>query len=103
MSATTPEIRQEENGGRGAFFVEGANGRLAEMTYRRTPEGKRVIIDHTFVDGSLRGGGVGRRLVDTGVAWARREGLRILPLCPYARSVLERGDEYRDVLWKDGA
>lgn len=56
------------------------------------------IIAHTGVRPAFEGRGIARRLVDKVVDEARAKGVRILPLCPYAKRVMERGDEYRDVL-----
>jgi predicted GNAT family acetyltransferase len=72
--------------------------RLAEMTY--TVAGSRVIIDHTQMDDALRGRGAGKKLVHAAVEWARAENVRLLPLCPFARSVFEKAPEYSDVLVK---
>jgi predicted GNAT family acetyltransferase len=66
------------------------------MTY--TVAGSRVIIDHTTVDDSLRGTGTGRKLVEAAVQWARSEKVKLMPLCPYARSVFDKTPEYADVL-----
>ena len=68
------------------------------MTY--SVAGTRVIIDHTQVDDSLRGQGVGAKLVQAAVDWARAENARLLPLCPYARSVFDKTPAYADVLAK---
>jgi hypothetical protein len=89
-------VGHHRTGHRGAFFIERDGRRLAEMTY--TVAGSRVIIDHTQVDDALRGTGAGRRLVEAAVAWARRENARLLPLCPFARSVFDKAPEWRDVL-----
>jgi predicted GNAT family acetyltransferase len=89
-------VGHEELGHRGAFVIEKDGKRLAEMTY--TVAGTRVIIDHTSVDDSLRGTGAGRALVQAAVEWARAKNQRLLPLCPYARSVFDKTPEYRDVL-----
>ena len=63
-----------------------------------------VIIDHTEVDLSLRGTGAGQALVAAAVAWARDSSRRILPLCPFARSVFERTpDTPRQGLTRAGA
>lgn len=68
------------------------------MTY--TVAGTRVIIDHTQVDASLRGEGVGAKLVQAAVEWARAENARLMPLCPYAKSVFDKTPAYADVLAK---
>ncbi len=66
------------------------------MTY--TVAGSRVIIDHTTVDDSLRGQGVGAKLVRAAVDWARAESAKLMPLCPYAKSVFDKTPDYSDVL-----
>ena len=91
-------IQHERSGHRGAFFLERDGERLAQMTY--TVAGTRVIIDHTDVDDRLRGTGMGRKLVDAAVQWARKENARLMPLCPYAKSVFEKTPDYADVLAK---
>lgn len=90
------EIRQERKGQRGAFFIERDGTRLAEMTY--SVGGAIAIIDHTDVDGALRGTGTGARLVEAAVAWARAERMQLMPLCPFAKSVFEKNPAYGDVL-----
>ena len=91
-------IQHERSGHRGAFFLERDGERLAQMTY--TVAGTRVIIDHTDVDDRLRGTGMGRQLVDAAVQWARKENARLMPLCPYAKSVFDKTPDYSDVLVK---
>jgi predicted GNAT family acetyltransferase len=89
-------VGHEQQGHRGAFVVEKDGKRLAEMTY--TVAGSRVIIDHTTVDDSLRGSGAGNELVKKAVEWARAEKRKLMPLCPFAKSVFDKTPEYRDVL-----
>lgn len=90
------EPRHDRAAHKGAFAWEQDGRRLAEMTY--SIAGSRVIIDHTQVDDSLRGKGVGAKLVKAAVDWARKENVKLLPLCPYARSVFEKTPDYADVL-----
>ena len=90
------EIQHERSGHRGAFVVRKDGERLAEMTY--TVAGSRIIIDHTDVDDRLRGTGMGRKLVHAAVEWARAENARLMPLCPFAKSVFDKTPEYSDVL-----
>jgi predicted GNAT family acetyltransferase len=89
-------IEHEHSGHRGAFFLMKEGQRLAELTY--TVAGTRIIIDHTDVDDALRGTGTGRLLVEAAVQWARAENQRLLPLCPFARSVFDKTPEFADVL-----
>lgn len=92
------QIQQKEEGQHGSFFVEENENRLAEMTY--TLSGPEImIIDHTEVDESLKGQGVGNQLLDHAVAYAREKNLKIIPLCPFANAVFKRKhEEYKDVL-----
>jgi predicted GNAT family acetyltransferase len=88
-------IHQDTKGAKGAFYIEREGKRLAEMTY--SIAGASAIVDHTSVDDALRGTGAGKRLVGAAVAWARQEGIRILPLCPFAKSVFDKTPEFADV------
>jgi predicted GNAT family acetyltransferase len=91
-------IQHEHSDHKGAFYLERDGERLAQMTY--TVAGSRVIIDHTDVDDRLRGTGMGRKLVEAAVEWARKENARLMPLCPYAKSVFDKTPDYADVLAK---
>jgi predicted GNAT family acetyltransferase len=89
-------IEHEQTGHRGAFFVEEEGKRLAQLTY--TVAGTKIILDHTEIDDSLRGTGTGRKLVAAAVDWAREEDVRLMPLCPFARSVFDKTPNFADVL-----
>jgi len=90
------EIGHEEANGIGAFFVERQGERIAEQAYGRVGE-DRILILHTEVDASLKGQGIGRRLLDAAVAWARETGTRVQAKCPYARAQFEKDASIRDV------
>ena len=91
------EIQRFEDGSRGSFFVEKDGEKLAEMTYSKAGADK-FIIDHTEVDASLKGEGVGKKLVLESVRYARENDLKIIPLCPFAKSVFDKNAELADVL-----
>lgn len=91
------EIQHEDDGKRGRFFVEIAGEKLAEMTYVWSGENK-FIIDHTEVNDQLRGKNVGKQLVHAAVEFARKNNSKILPLCPFAKAIFNKIDEYKDVL-----
>ena len=92
------EIKQSQDGNKGSFYVEDENGKkIALMTYSVAGTG-RIIIDHTEVDDVMRGKNAGKQLVAAAVQYARKNNLKILPLCPFARSVFERTHDFDDVL-----
>ena len=55
-------ISHGEGKNKGSWYVERDGERIAEMTYSKAGE-TRIIIDHTEVDPSLKGQGVGKALV----------------------------------------
>ncbi|MBK9254710.1 MAG: N-acetyltransferase [Saprospiraceae bacterium] len=89
--------KQKDDGKNGKFYIE-VNGQLAaEMTYVWVGDSK-IIIDHTDVSEILKGQGAGKVLVTQAVEFAREKGIKILPLCPFAKSVFDKTSEFRDVL-----
>ena len=92
------EIKHRENGAKGEFYVGEDGHHLAEMTYSWAGEDK-FIIDHTHVEDELRGQNVGALLVHRAVDYARDKGVKILPLCPFAKSVFNKDASIRDVLF----
>jgi len=68
------------------------------MTYVWAGPGK-FIIDHTEVEKAYAGKGIGKQLVLEAVKYARENHAKILPLCPYAKSVFDKNPELQDVLF----
>lgn len=90
------EIKEEKN--RFVLLNDEAK-EIGEMTW--SDAGPDImIIDHTFVEPEYRGQKLEEKLVLNGVELARREGKKIIPLCPYAKKEFERKPEYQDVLRK---
>jgi len=90
------DIRKED-GPTGGRYVVVVDGHEAEMTYSKAGT-SRIIIDHTGVPKELAGRGVGVALVRRGVEDARAAGIKIIPLCPYAKAQIEKHKEWQDVL-----
>lgn len=91
------EIQQRDDGKKGAFHIEHENDVVAEMTYIWAGADK-IIIDHTDVKEVLKGKGAGRQMVARAVSFARERGIKIIPLCPFAKSVFDKVKEFSDVL-----
>ena len=93
------EILQEDNGKKGKFYIEQDGHQVAEMTYTYAGP-KKMIIDHTGVDDSLKGQSVGYKLVEAAVNFLRANDLKVIPLCPFASAVFrKKGEAYADVLF----
>ena len=93
-------IQQEDNGKKGSFYVEENGKRLAEIVYNWAGE-KVFIVEHTEVDPSLEGKGIGGQLVHRVVEFAREKQLRLIPLCTFTKSVIDKTPDYQDVLRKE--
>jgi len=91
------DIQHKDEDNKGSFFVEKNGKAKAEITYSKAGNSK-IIIDHTEVSDSLRGEGVGKALVEHAVNYARENELTVIPLCPFAKSVIERNESLQDVL-----
>jgi predicted GNAT family acetyltransferase len=72
-------------------FEATVDGGVAELIYRR--RANRLVLIHTEVPEKLEGHGLGGSLVKAAVDRAVSEGLTVVPLCPFARSWLERHPE----------
>jgi uncharacterized protein len=92
------DIVHEQQGRRHSFYVERDGRRVAEQFLSGSEDGKIAIIDHTDVDESMRGQGVARELTLRTVAWARETGVKLVPVCPFARAVFDRDPSLADVL-----
>jgi predicted GNAT family acetyltransferase len=92
------EIQHFEKNNKGLFFVRENGKRVAEMTYKRKNK-NTIVIDHTEVEKSLQGKGVGLELVLKAVEYAREDNQKIIPECSYTKSVLDKREDLADVLF----
>ncbi len=91
------DIQRQEHRKKGAFFIDEDGEWVAELTYTLTGE-NTMVIDHTEVDPKFRGEHIGEDMVGAAVAYARENSLKIKPLCPYAKKVIDATPEFQDVL-----
>ena len=80
----------------GRIYAERDGRLIAEITF---PEEDGVaVIDHTFVDSSLRGQGVAGQLVRAAADQIRDQGKKARAVCTYARAWFDRHPEQADLL-----
>src|SRR5687767_4024715 len=82
-------IEREELNGVHEFVLRIDGERLGFLEFTR-PEVGVMRIEYVEVAPQLRGTGLGRQLVEKAVDFARDTRLRIVPICSYARAVIQR-------------
>jgi len=93
------EIKLTDSGTKGSYFISDGDETLAEMTWVKGSD-LYIIVDHTMVAERLKGQGIGRKLLEKVIELARERNIKILPLCPFVKSVFDKVPEYEDVLYK---
>lgn len=92
------EIKREDDGVKGKFLLFYNDSEAGYMTYNWAGDDK-IIIDDTFVKKEFGGKGLGKKLVLAAVDYARDFNIKIIPVCPFAKSVLTKDKELADVLY----
>lgn len=72
---------------RSLFELE-VDGQVAFLAYEESE--RDVARTHTVVPRELEGRGVGGRLAEAAVGWARSQGLEVLPVCSFVQGWLQR-------------
>ena len=91
------EVQLKINDKNGAFYIDINEKHEAMMTFVFAGNDK-IIIDHTEVHPGNEGKGLGKKMVLKAVEYARENNIKIIPLCPFAKSVFDKTPEIRDVL-----
>jgi hypothetical protein len=93
------QIELEETSSKGRYFIpaDDPDADQAELTFSRLGE-KTIIADHTGVPERFRGQGIGLTLVERLVEDARRNAVKIVPLCPFVRAMFDKHPEWSDVM-----
>lgn len=92
-------IQQVDDGKHGAFKLLDGDVLAGEMAYTWAGD-EMLIIEHTDVSDQFRGKGIGRQLLDALVEFVRERHVKVIPLCPFAKSVFDKDSSIHDVLKK---
>ena len=79
-----------------SHFEATVDGHLCVAEYR-TLDGV-MAINHTYVPPPLEGRGVAAHLVAAALVHARKQGLRVRPVCSYVAAYMRRRPETHDLL-----
>ena len=90
------EIIQKNGITGGSFLAVEGDRTVGEMTYVWAGN-NHFIVDHTEVINQYEGQGVGKKMVEKAVEFAREKNCTITPLCPYAQYIFDKTPAYNDV------
>ncbi|WP_101773831.1 GNAT family N-acetyltransferase [Peptostreptococcus faecalis] len=82
----------------GQFIAMDGDNRMGEVFYSWTEKDK-FTISHTGVRDEFAGLGVGKKLVMAAVEYARKNNLKIKPLCPFAAKIFKENKELDDLVF----
>lgn len=87
------EMKHED----GRFYFEDNDKMIGEITYSNVKDGV-VSIDHTYVDDNYRGQGLAGKLLNAMLDFSDLKGLKVVPVCEYAKAAFEKKPEIRFLL-----
>jgi predicted GNAT family acetyltransferase len=86
--------------GHGAFYIMNGPEQLGEMVV--SISGKMLTVYHTEVVAEAEGKGLAKNLLYAMIDHARKNGMKVIPLCPYVHAQFKRHpNEYADVWNKE--
>jgi hypothetical protein len=83
---------------KGAFFIKEGNEQLGEMVVRIS--GASLTVYHTEVSPKAEGKGLAKKMLQAMVDYARNNGLKVIPLCPYVHAQFKRHPQEYSDLWQ---
>ncbi|CAJ1187026.1 acetyltransferase [Companilactobacillus paralimentarius DSM 13238 = JCM 10415] len=81
----------------GRFYLEDNGKTIGELTYSKV-EDNIISLDYTYVDEAYRGQGLAGKLFNAVVDFSDLKGLKIVPVCEYAKAAFENRPEIRFLL-----
>lgn len=89
------DVFHEVEGSKGRYVIRHTSGE-SELTYSVLSP-TMVIADHTAVAEGQEGKGIGLILLQAFISDARRDGFKIVPLCPFVNAQRRKHPEWADV------
>ena len=86
--------------GHGGFYIMDGEEQLGEMEVSVLE--KNLTVYHTEVSPKAEGKGFAKKLLNTMVEYARKNDLKVTPLCPFVHAQFKRHpEEFADIWNKD--
>lgn len=91
------ESRLKEDALGGEFQLWENEQKLAYMMFSK-PFADRIIVQHTHVDPSQTGSGLGKMLFNHMIEYAQERKLSVVPKCSFTQKMFERYPQYNNLL-----
>ncbi len=78
-------------------FETTVDGKVAVAEYMRS--GNNIIFTHTEVPVELEGRGIANQLAEVALKYAKDQGFKVQPLCPFIRAYVLKHPEYKAISW----
>jgi len=79
------------------YVLNEENKEIVKATFPFYKEGV-VVVDHTYVDPSLRGQGIASELMHEVSRFAKEKGYKVVATCPYAVVWYKKHHEYDEII-----
>lgn len=90
---------QNNQSGNGGFITMHQNTEeIGRLTYTIMPQDQKLIISFVNIFPKFEGNGYGKQLVQFAIDFARENNWKIYPHCSYARIVMTRMIDVKDIL-----
>ncbi|MEO8887949.1 MAG: GNAT family N-acetyltransferase [Jatrophihabitantaceae bacterium] len=73
------------------------DGEVAGFT-RFVPDGDSLVFPHTEIDAKFAGQGLAKTLIRAVLDDVRAQGRKVVALCPFVKSFIEKNPGYQDLL-----
>ncbi len=90
-------FENHKSGNGGYITLKNQSEDIGRLTYTIVPELKKLIVSYVMIFPKFEGQGLGKKLVENSVEFARKNGWTIKAHCSYAHSVLIRKTDVEDV------
>jgi len=90
-------FENKKSGNGGYISMKNQQEEIGRLTYTIVPELKKLIVSYVMVFPKYEGQGLGKKLVEKSVEFARKNGWTIKAHCSYAHAVLSRKMDVEDI------
>ena len=77
-------------------FVAEVERHIAYLSYNIFDD--KINLSSTFTPPELRGKGIAKIIVEYAFNYAKKNNLKVIPICSYVQAFVERNDNYKDFL-----